>query len=214
MAVSYLTVARNGVIGVVLAAVPVALTPSLHLDLPHASAHGGGGGGGGDGGGGGGGGNGGGGNGGGADHGGADHAGADHAGADHGGNAGTAAASGHGAHSADVSAGSHGRGSASHGQLSSALGALNAAHASPVALAHASPTSKVGQIASYDRAMLSALGMPATTPAQIAARTAAIAAARAQLANASNKGLTPDVVAAVDSQLGLPASDPSIGVWR
>jgi hypothetical protein len=100
----------------------------------------------------------------------------------------------------------------SSGQLASALGALNAAHASPAALAHAAPGSKVGQIATYDRAMLTALAMPDITPAQIAARNAAIAAARGQLAAASNKSLTPPVVARVDDLLGLPATDPTIGV--
>ena len=44
-------------------------------------------------------------------------------------------------------------------------------------------------LAAYDRAMLAALAMPAVTPAQIAARNAAIAAARQnQLAAAANRG--------------------------
>ena len=71
----------------------------------------------------------------------------------------------------------------------------------------------VGQIAAYQSAMVAALAMPATTPAQVAARNAAIAAARADiLAPAANKGLTPGVVSAVDKQIGLPPSDPTLGV--
>jgi hypothetical protein len=103
---------------------------------------------------------------------------------------------------------------ASNGQISSALGALNAAHASHVAQAHAAAGSRVGQIASYDRAMLAALGMPANTPAQIAARNAAIASARSQLATSANKQVTPAVIARVDTLLGLPVTDPSLGVSR
>jgi hypothetical protein len=60
--------------------------------------------------------------------------------------------------------------------------------------------------------MVAALAMPAATPAQIAARNAAIAAARTQLATASNKTLTPAVVARVDHMLDLPATDPTLGV--
>lgn len=68
-------------------------------------------------------------------------------------------------------------------------------------------------IGAYHNAMVSALAMPTTTPAQLATRNAAIAAARAgPLAQAANKGLTPAVVSAVDKQIGLPASDPTLGV--
>ena len=71
----------------------------------------------------------------------------------------------------------------------------------------------VGQIASYQAAMKVALAMPTATPAQIAARNTAIASARSDiLGPASNKSLTPDVVSAVDKQIGLPASDPTLGV--
>jgi hypothetical protein len=101
----------------------------------------------------------------------------------------------------------------SHGALASALGSLNAVHASPTALAHAAPTSQVGMLASYQSAMLAALAMPATTPAQIAQRNAAIASARADLlAPAANKGLTPATVTAVDQRLGLAPTDPTLGV--
>jgi hypothetical protein len=101
------------------------------------------------------------------------------------------------------------------GQLSAALGALNAAHASPAALAHASPHSQVGRIAAYRSNMLAALAMPANTPQEVMARDTAIAQARASmLAPAANKSLTPAVVAQVDHLLGLPPSDPTLGVVR
>jgi hypothetical protein len=104
-------------------------------------------------------------------------------------------------------------GKTTHGSLAATAGALNAAHASQTALSHAAPNSRVGQIATYDAAMKAAVAMPASTPAQITARNAAIAAARRDdLAVAANKGLTPGVVARVDQQLGLPATDPSLGV--
>jgi hypothetical protein len=102
---------------------------------------------------------------------------------------------------------------ADYGALASALGALNAAHASPTARANAAPESQVGLIAAYEQAMLAALALPAETPEQVAARDAAIAAARAgQLDAAANKPLSPEVVARVDSLLGLPPSDPALGV--
>ena len=84
-----------------------------------------------------------------------------------------------------------------------------------MAQTHAATTSLVGQIASYDHdAMLAALSMPTATPAEIAARSAAIGSARAQLAATSNKSLTPEVVARVDLLLGLPATEPGRDVWR
>ena len=58
-------------------------------------------------------------------------------------------------------------------------------------------------IATYENAMSHALAMPSATPAQQAARSAAISQARAQLAMASNKPVTPAVARAVDRQLGL-----------
>lgn len=63
--------------------------------------------------------------------------------------------------------------------------------------------------------MLEALAMPARTPAEIAARQAAIAAARAQeLAEAANRPLSSEVVDRVDQLLGLPPADPTLGVGR
>jgi hypothetical protein len=101
----------------------------------------------------------------------------------------------------------------SNGRLAAALGALNASHASATARAHASSRSRVGKIAAYDKAMLTALAMPDATPTEVAARNAAIASARETLlAAASNKPLTARVVAVVDHRLGLPPSDPRLGL--
>lgn len=70
-------------------------------------------------------------------------------------------------------------------------------------------------IGAYRTSMQAALAMPTATPAQVAARDAAIASARSDLlAPAANKGLTPNVVSAVDKNIGLPASDPSLGVTQ
>jgi hypothetical protein len=55
-------------------------------------------------------------------------------------------------------------------------------------------------------AVASALAMPGTTPAEMAAKTAAIATARGYLSTISNKEVTTDVVSRVDSLLGLPAT--------
>jgi hypothetical protein len=123
--------------------------------------------------------------------------------------------SGNAAHGQGATATDHGGGPslANSHSIASALGALNAAHASSTALANAAPNSQVGKMAAYDKAMVAALGMPAATPAQIAARTQAITTARStQLAAASNKSLSPAVVAQVDKLLGLPSVDPTLGV--
>ena len=141
-----------------------------------------------------------------------------------GGNSGNSNAGGnsgnHGASnnaSGQGSSSSAGRGNANapagSGAIASALGALNAAHASPSAMANAAPNSQVGKMAAYDRAMIAAINMPSQTPAQIAARTQAISNARStQLAAASNKALSSAVVARVDELLGLPSTDPTLGV--
>jgi hypothetical protein len=50
------------------------------------------------------------------------------------------------------------------------------------------------------------------TSAQRAARNRAIAAARIQLGVDTNRRLNPAAVSRVDSLLGLPASDPALGV--
>lgn len=102
---------------------------------------------------------------------------------------------------------------ANSGQLTSALGALNAAHANSEALANAAPQSEVGKIAAYDKAMLVALALPTETPTELAYRDQQITSVRATyLAAAANKPLSPTVVAKVDNILGLPASDPALGV--
>ena len=141
-----------------------------------------------------------------------------HGNGSHGGNgngSGSGAGSGHSVGSAaagsDHSASAPTAPQATHDQLAAALGALNAAHASPQALAHASAISAVGRIAAYDRDMLAALAMPAQTPTQESSRLAAITAARTHLAHRTNKTLTPAVVQRVDQLLGLPATDPTLG---
>ena len=65
-------------------------------------------------------------------------------------------------------------------------------------------------IASYESAMARALAMPAATPTQRAARTDAIAQARAGLAATSNKPLSAPAVQRVDQLLGLPGVSPNI----
>ncbi len=61
--------------------------------------------------------------------------------------------------------------------------------------------------------MQTALALPDATPAEIAARDQAIASARSiELAAAANHPLSPPVVARVDALLGLPPSDPALGV--
>jgi hypothetical protein len=86
------------------------------------------------------------------------------------------------------------------------LGKLNAAHASPVAFAHAAPNSAVGVVATYQTQMNDALAL--TDPA---ARDAAIIAAREQLGLASNKQLTPSVVERIDGMLGIAGAPPDLG---
>jgi hypothetical protein len=67
-------------------------------------------------------------------------------------------------------------------------------------------------MAIYDRVMLKALQMPTDTPEQRGARDRAIAGARIRLAAATNRRLNPAAVSRIDSLLGLPASDPALGV--
>jgi hypothetical protein len=102
---------------------------------------------------------------------------------------------------------------ATSGQLLSALGTLNAAHANAEAFANAAPQSEVGKISAYDKAMLAALALPTATPAELAYQEQQISLDRSTyLVSASNKPLSPAVVAKVDSLLGLPATDPSLGI--
>jgi hypothetical protein len=67
-------------------------------------------------------------------------------------------------------------------------------------------------MATYDRMMLNALQMPTDTPEQQGARDRAIADARTQLAAATNRHLNPAAVSRIDTLLGLPATDPTLGV--
>jgi hypothetical protein len=111
------------------------------------------------------------------------------------------------------------------------LGALNAAHASKTALAHANRGSRVGRIAAYNLAVSKAdqsvdvaqanlaaarqaLAMNPTNPALQAAVTqdqATLAAARKTLTRteftfarrAANKSVTPTVISALNGLLGI-----------
>ncbi len=84
----------------------------------------------------------------------------------------------------------------SHGSVASSLGALNAAHASDTAFAHANPTkSRVGRIAAYRDAAL-------------AAQTADQAAADAQAnLDAANQAVTDGTQAVTDAQAALDAAN-------
>jgi hypothetical protein len=90
--------------------------------------------------------------------------------------------------------------------VASELGKLNAMHASPTALAHASSHSVVGEIAAYKSAMETALAETDTTQ-----QATDITAAREQLASASNKQLTVDAVTKIDGTLGITGADPTLG---
>jgi hypothetical protein len=103
-------------------------------------------------------------------------------------------------------------GLASSPMLNRAVVALNATLAVPRPPAQAGLNSHIRQMAVYDRAMVRALAMPDRTPAQRVARNRAIAGARIQLAAATNRRLNPAAVSRIDSLLGLPASDPALGV--
>ena len=122
------------------------------------------------------------------------------------------------------------------GSTASTLGALNAAHASPNALAHASPNSRVGKIAAYKdsvaalntananlaaaQATLAAdirAGAPAATITAdqkavndaIAAQATAQANTAQALANAANKSISTATVVGVDNLLGVSLSAPT-----
>jgi len=74
-----------------------------------------------------------------------------------------------------------------HGALASALGSLNASHASKQAFAHASSHSVVGQLAAYAAAL----------------NSGNLSAAAKALAKAANHTLTAKVVEAVDTRLTM-----------
>jgi hypothetical protein len=73
----------------------------------------------------------------------------------------------------------------SHGGLASAMGSLNASHASMQAFGHAAPPSVVGQLAAYATALNNG-NLPAAAQA---------------LAHAANSTLSASVVTAVNSNL-------------
>jgi protein involved in temperature-dependent protein secretion len=108
------------------------------------------------------------------------------------------------------------------------LGALNAAHASPNALAHASPSSRVGKIAAYKESVSALNAANAnlasaqaafnanpnpTTQSALAAAEQAQATAQANaaqaLANAANKSISTASVVGVNSLLGVSLSAPT-----
>jgi len=88
----------------------------------------------------------------------------------------------------------------------SELGKLNATHASPTAFDHANPNSAVGEIATYEDQMNAAMGLD-----DPAAKSAAITAARQQLALSSNKQLTSSAISKIDGMLGITGADPTLG---
>jgi len=87
---------------------------------------------------------------------------------------------------------------ANHGSIASSLGALNAAHASANALAHASPNSRVGKIAAYKEAAIAAK-----------AADQAVADAQANL-DAANQAVADAQKALDDAEAALAANvDPA-----
>jgi hypothetical protein len=89
---------------------------------------------------------------------------------------------------------------------------LNAPYAVPRPLARPVPDDRIQQMATYDLMMLNALQLPTDTLEQRGARDRAIADARIELAAATRRRLNPTAVSRIDSLLGLPASDPALGV--
>jgi hypothetical protein len=114
------------------------------------------------------------------------------------------------------------------GSTASQLGALNAAHASPNALAHASPSSRVGKIAAYKDSVAAlntantnlaaaqaafAANPNATTQAALTAAQSAQATAQANtaqaLATAANKSISTSSVVGVNNLLGVSLTAPT-----
>jgi hypothetical protein len=86
------------------------------------------------------------------------------------------------------------------------LGDLNAAHASDNARANAASGSRVGEVATYESQMKSALAMSDQSQ-----RNAAITRARQQLAQNTNKPLTADAITQLDSELHIQGASPQLG---
>jgi hypothetical protein len=102
------------------------------------------------------------------------------------------------------------------GSLSSSLGGLNAAHASPKGLTHAAPNSRVGRIETYKEVVQAenTLADPNATPAQTQAAQAYLDsqglgqmtphdAEQTALGRAANKPVTDQIMDAVNDLLGL-----------
>jgi hypothetical protein len=89
------------------------------------------------------------------------------------------------------------------------LGGLNASHASENAETHASANSRVGEVATYESQMRSALAISDPTR-----RNAAITSARQQLAQTSNKPLTSSAITQLDSSLNIQGASPTLGASR
>jgi len=105
---------------------------------------------------------------------------------DHGGGHGNGHGNGH----------SNGHGPQSNNVAGTKIeGSLNAAHASATARAHASSNSRVGKIASYERAI----------------KAGDITAAAASLAAAANKTIIGSVVHAVNDLLGIDTAPVATG---
>ena len=129
-------------------------------------------------------------------HDGGGHDGGDRGGSDHGSDR----SADRGDHGMDA----HGGGSTAqgaHGSTASTLGSLNAGHASATAMAHASPHSRVGELAVY-KSDLAAYKAALASNNPIAARQNLAAAAQA-LAVAANKTVTTNTVAALNRELGI-----------
>lgn len=94
-------------------------------------------------------------------------------------------------------------------QAANQLGGLNAARASENAQANAAAGSRVGEVATYETRMRTAMAI--TDPAR---RDAAITDARRQLAQTSNKTLTADAIAQLDSTLNIQGASPQLGAAR
>jgi len=77
------------------------------------------------------------------------------------------------------------------GRSAAIRGSLNASHASPSALAHAAPNSRVGHVAAYVAAV----------------RAGNLTAAAQALAKASNKSVTTQTVQALNARLGVSTTE-------
>jgi hypothetical protein len=102
------------------------------------------------------------------------------------------------------------------GAAANLLGKLNAAHASPTALAHASPNSIVGELGAYKAAMLtdeanlqSAQAAVTADEAKITSDTATFGAGSSQVA-ADNAQLATDEAAVAAAQAAIAAEEASL----